>query len=635
MRGCGPTHILLRRLRGMPRRRWCHRWQPIVLAFFVLFLCLGALRLMYSPTPPEVYSMPTKLWITSDMDPELFSYIVRGRTPGTAWREPSSNAIVSLSKSGTVVHPTPPKYLRHRRGTDGGPGTFRKWNSIYQPSEKYRIPAWATPEDTSTLRHASIFTSLAAFRDHECASTLRNLFEMAVAPHRLYVGISEERESSDTSCLASMGLANLESGDTRRVLYGAEAPAGFGVEVRNLSWDDVIQRRTLLDVDAELTVPLGGDRQTGESPRGVFVHPEHALERLLCIAGELETLRDTLLLAEDDAQRAATGRSVFRSGRGGPQQQPSRSLAGCRVTTRVAGVTFARGPTFGRYITSLFYFDQDYFMVVDSHTRFSVDWDMKLITRVFQLPSRGVLSYYPNGYSEGDENAEFDKKDFMLMCTAQILANGMPKLGAHWMPVAPHPVPQGFAAAGFMFGDAQFMLDVPFDPFLPYLFDGEEVLYSARLWTSGWDLYGPGQSVVFHNYYRPKTPKYFGIMEQKEDLRRVLSEQRALYMLRRAQPWVEELVRRGYMSTDGQSTLKPLPPVEAPETRLIVTDAAASAKREISVWATYYGMGAERSLSDYWQFTELTDEFVKTRDNEQRWMGGAGLCEKALTSAHP
>ena len=30
---------------------------------------------------------------------------------------------------------------------------------------------------------------------------------------------------------------------------------------------------------------------------------------------------------------------------------------------------------------------------------------------------------------------------------------------------------------------------VPYDPHTPYLFDGEELSYAARLWTHGFDLY--------------------------------------------------------------------------------------------------------------------------------------------------
>ncbi len=42
-----------------------------------------------------------------------------------------------------------------------------------------------------------------------------------------------------------------------------------------------------------------------------------------------------------------------------------------------------------------------------------------------------------------------------------------------------------YAAAGFMFFSGAALKNVPFDPLLPYLFDGEEILYSARLWTHG------------------------------------------------------------------------------------------------------------------------------------------------------
>ncbi|CAJ1021806.1 putative Glycosyltransferase (GlcNAc) [Leishmania utingensis] len=633
MRDYSQVPSVLKRPLRMPRRRLSVRRRQAILAVIAI-LCLCVLSFMYflSTSPVNEHrkfsDIPSKPWFTAEENATRFAQVVQGRTPGTTWRDATFNMILSLSKSGDTVYMTPTNYTRYRRTTDGNPGDFRKWESIYRPGDRYHVPSWATPADRATLHHASIFVSLASFRDHECALTLRNLFDMSASPHRLYVGVSEERRSSDASCLSRLGMDDLESGETRRVLYGAEAPASLGVEVRTLTWADVLAPRRLLDVDAVLSTPAVSAEGIGVEPDGVFVHPAHAAERVLCVAGELETARDTLLTGEEDAKSAIAGQSVFRKGRGGPQQQPSRALAGCRVTTRVTDASHARGPTFGRYITSLFFFNQDYFMVVDSHTRFSVDWDMKLITRVFQLPTRGVLSNYPNGYREGHDREEFEKTDVMFMCTAQVLSNGMPKLGARWMPLSPRPVLQGFAAAGFMFGDAQFTLDTPFDPFLPYMFDGEEVLYSARMWTAGWDLYGPGQPDVFHHYSRPNTPKYFGIMTPKEAARRLLSEKRTLYLLRRAQPWIEELVHRGYVSPNGQSTLKPLPSAPPPETRLIVTDEVASATREINVWSKYYGMGAERSVSSYWQHTELSDEFVKTKDNENRWMGGIGLCEK-------
>ena len=631
MRDYGSPNLLKRPLRST-RRRFKRRQKLLLLLLFSLcasvFFFAFIFTMLTTETPMNTGDrLHDQAFLTREMNASLFEAVVVARTPGTAWREPATNSIISYAMSGSVLSIKPTMYARHRRGSAEAPATYKKWDSIYQPNDTYKIPAFAAPTDRDTLQHASIFTSLAAFRDYECATTLRDLYDMAVAPHRLYVGISEERKPSDASCLALIGVEDMTSGETRRVLYGRDAPASLKVELRSLTWADVISPNAILSVDDALdgTDPL----PSAPHPDGVFLHPLYAQERLSCVAGELETLRDRLLLHEDDMKRRASGGTVFRQGRGGPQQQPSRALAGCRVTTRVTRPELARGPTFGRYITSLFFFDQDYFMVVDSHTRFSVHWDAKLITRILQLPTPGVLSYYPNGYREGHEREEYGKTDYMLMCTAQVLANGMPKLGARWKPVAPHPKLQGFAAAGFMFGDAQYVLDTPFDPFLPYMFDGEEVLFSARMWTGGWDIYGPAESDVFHHYVREHTPKYFDIIRTAEAARKLTAERRTLYLLRRAQPWVQELVTRGYVTADGQQTLKPLPPVEPPESRLIVSDEVAAATRGINVWKTYYGMGTARTLAEYWEHTELSDKFVKKKDNEGRWMGGEGLCKAA------
>ena len=45
-----------------------------------------------------------------------------------------------------------------------------------------------------------------------------------------------------------------------------------------------------------------------------------------------------------------------------------------------------------------------------------------------------------------------------------------------------------------------FVREVPFDPFLPWIFMGEEVSLSARLWTSGYDIFSPSKSVTSHMY---------------------------------------------------------------------------------------------------------------------------------------
>lgn len=66
-----------------------------------------------------------------------------------------------------------------------------------------------------------------------------------------------------------------------------------------------------------------------------------------------------------------------------------------------------------------------------------------------------------------------------------------------------------FVAAGYFAAHSEFLREVPFDPFLPWIFMGEEIIMSTRLWTSGYDIFSPSQSVVGHMYVRRHTPKFW------------------------------------------------------------------------------------------------------------------------------
>ena len=50
---------------------------------------------------------------------------------------------------------------------------------------------------------------------------------------------------------------------------------------------------------------------------------------------------------------------------------------------------------------------------------------------------------------------------------------------------------------------------MPFDPFLPWVFMGEEILFGARLWTHGWDLFSPTTNVIGHQYTVPSVPRFW------------------------------------------------------------------------------------------------------------------------------
>ncbi len=125
------------------------------------------------------------------------------------------------------------------------------------------------------------------------------------------------------------------------------------------------------------------------------------------------------------------------------------------------------------------------------------------------------------------------------------------------------PVP--FVAAGFYFTLGSSIDEVPFDPHLPHLFAGEELLHSSRLWTHGWDFFTPTENIVFHHYDRVGKPKYWeNIPEFFENQTRSLVKVR--YLL-------------------GASTQLPVP--------------------ELLVDIDKYGMGNARSADEYWKWSQV------------------------------
>jgi len=52
------------------------------------------------------------------------------------------------------------------------------------------------------------------------------------------------------------------------------------------------------------------------------------------------------------------------------------------------------------------------------------------------------------------------------------------------------------------------LVAVPFDHDLDDVFQGEEILYAARLYTHGYDFYTPDTNVVYHHYSRKEHPRF-------------------------------------------------------------------------------------------------------------------------------
>jgi Glycosyltransferase (GlcNAc) len=140
-----------------------------------------------------------------------------------------------------------------------------------------------------------------------------------------------------------------------------------------------------------------------------------------------------------------------------------------------------------------------------------------------------------------------------------------------------------------MVAHSNFLRDVPFDPFLPWIFMGEEIIMSSRLWTAGYDIYSPPQAVLGHMYVRRHKPKFWESVD------------RALH------PGVANMVKELVLKRIKHQLLYPECARDMlPKSLLTAVD--------------FYSMGKERSLEEYLKIigmNMLTKEITRT-----------GWCEK-------
>ena len=171
----------------------------------------------------------------------------------------------------------------------------------------------------------------------------------------------------------------------------------------------------------------------------------------------------------------------------------------------------AKGPTFARYLCSGLWNGEEYYLQIDSHSTFIKDWDEKLINMIKEIKNRNlsskpVLSHYPidiiNINNKTNEiphifSAEYNKKGILKLSTA-IYTNTNNDYK-----------PSYFMSAGMFFCESKFLNEIPYDPTLDDLFEGEEILTSVKFYTNGWDVFTPKENIIYHEYIRKDKPKYF------------------------------------------------------------------------------------------------------------------------------
>lgn len=197
----------------------------------------------------------------------------------------------------------------------------------------------------------------------------------------------------------------------------------------------------------------------------------------------------------------------------------------------------ARGPVWARYLIQTHLLqDEDFFLQIDAHTRAAHHWDERLICMLRRCgSSKPVLSSYPLPYEgRGLDSISSSEAHTTLLCTLPTAKafdkHGMLRFRARLLADAPTgPVPSAFWAAGFSFSSAALAHEVPYDPYLPFLFFGEEVSMAARMWTRGWDVFAPDEHVLFHLWSRCHRSTFWELPDSETE--KLASQQRVRQLL--------------------------------------------------------------------------------------------------------
>lgn len=172
------------------------------------------------------------------------------------------------------------------------------------------------------------------------------------------------------------------------------------------------------------------------------------------------------------------------------------------------------GPMFARHIAHRLYRGEYYVMQIDAHVTFVQDWDTDIVGQFTSVKNEmAVLTTYLSDIEGSiDEEGKSLRKSRPIMCNTDFEEDeGGMHLRHTREPETENYVDisqlQPYWAAGFSFARGHFVVQVPYDPYTPMVFQGEEISMGVRAFTYGYDLYTPERSVCFHHYSRKDDGK--------------------------------------------------------------------------------------------------------------------------------
>lgn len=185
---------------------------------------------------------------------------------------------------------------------------------------------------------------------------------------------------------------------------------------------------------------------------------------------------------------------------------PSRYSGAPNVEIDEIDYRASRGANWARRRVQRHWNGEPYSLIIDSHLRFSRDWDKRLVELLHGLKSGGVtkpaITCYPPDFNP--DSFPVNRSWAPLKTYKESYIDG---LLVHFAGFAlplwkwlKGPIPAQFLALGFLFTDGRFNVDVPIDPNV-YFF-GDEITTGLRAYCHGYDFFHPHRTLAWHAYDR-------------------------------------------------------------------------------------------------------------------------------------
>jgi hypothetical protein len=193
----------------------------------------------------------------------------------------------------------------------------------------------------------------------------------------------------------------------------------------------------------------------------------------------------------------------------------------------------AKGVCWARNKLQRHYNGEKYTLHLDSHHRFSKDWDDVLIKMLKDLQKKGhpkplITAYLPGYFPDNDpegRNIEVWHTNYdRFMPEGPIFI--VPAYVNDWEEIN-EPIPARFYSGHFGFTLGSFVHDIPHDPDL--YFHGEETSISARAYTHGYDLFHPHRPIIWHEYTRDGKKRHWDDSQFTELDKRSFRKYKALF----------------------------------------------------------------------------------------------------------